>query len=76
MMSTAFTSWLGMTRLITTMPAPFATFASCSRDISVPVALINERDYLVRKRDAVQEELSKAKRALEEFKRSKTYLSI
>jgi hypothetical protein len=67
------------------MPCPFCVqenasealvCASCSRDISVPVALINERDDLVRKREAVREELSKAKRALEEFKRSKTYRSI
>jgi hypothetical protein len=45
--------------------------ASCSRDIAVPVSLLNERDDLVRKRDTVREELSKAKRALEEFKRDK-----
>ena len=45
--------------------------ASCSRDIAVPVALLGERDELARKRDAVREELSKAKRALEEFKRDK-----
>ena len=43
--------------------------ASCSRDIAVPVSLLNERDELARKRDAVREELSKAKRALEELKR-------
>jgi hypothetical protein len=47
--------------------------ASCSRDIAVPVSLIAERDDLVRKRDAMREELSKTKRALEEFKRSKKY---
>jgi hypothetical protein len=47
--------------------------ASCSRDIAVPVSLIDERDDLVRKRDAAREELSKAKRALEELKRSKKY---
>ena len=47
--------------------------ASCSRDIAVPVSLIDERNDLVRKRDAVREELSKAKRALEELKRSKKY---
>jgi hypothetical protein len=47
--------------------------ASCSRDIAVPVSLIDEREDLVRKRDAVREELSKAKRALEELKRSKKY---
>jgi len=47
--------------------------ASCSRDIAVPVSLIDERNDLVRKRDAVREDLSKAKRALEELKRSKKY---
>jgi hypothetical protein len=45
--------------------------ASCSRDVAVPVSLLNERDELARKRDAVREELSKAKRALEQFKRGK-----
>lgn len=50
--------------------------AACSRDIAVPVALIKERDDLVRKRDALREELSKAKRALEEFKRSKKYRPV
>lgn len=45
--------------------------ASCSRDIAVPVSLLNERDELARKRDAVREELAKAKRALEDFKRGK-----
>jgi hypothetical protein len=67
------------------MPCPFCVqenasealvCASCSRDISVPASLIDERDDLVRKRDAMQEELSKAKRALEEFKRGKTHRSI
>jgi hypothetical protein len=50
--------------------------AACSRDIAVPVSLIKERDDLVRKRDAVREELSKAKRALEELKRSKKYRPV
>ena len=45
--------------------------ASCLRDIAVPVSLLNERDELARKRDAVREELSNAKRALEQFKRGK-----
>jgi hypothetical protein len=43
------------------------------RDIAVPVSLIDERDDLVRKCDAVREELSKAKRALDELKRNKKY---
>jgi hypothetical protein len=45
--------------------------ASCSRDIAVPASLLRERDELARKRDAVREELSKAKRALEGFKRGR-----
>jgi len=45
--------------------------ASCTRDIAVPMSLLNERDELARKCDAVRDELSKAKRALEEFKRGK-----
>lgn len=43
--------------------------ASCSRDIAVPVSLLNERDELARTRDAVREELARAKRALQEFRR-------
>jgi hypothetical protein len=50
--------------------------ASCSRDIAVPASLIEERNHLVRKRDAVREELSKAKLALDELKRSKKYRSV
>jgi predicted ribonuclease YlaK len=42
--------------------------ANCSRDVSVPVSLINERDNLIRKRDALREELSNAKRALEDLR--------
>lgn len=47
--------------------------SSCSRDIAPPVSLTDERDDLVRKRDAVREELSKAKRALEELELNKKY---
>jgi hypothetical protein len=47
--------------------------ASCSRDIAVPVSLTDERDDLLRKRDAAREELSKARRSLEELKRRKKY---
>jgi hypothetical protein len=46
---------------------------SCSRDIAVPASLLNERDDLMRKRDVAREELSKAKRALEELRRGKRY---
>jgi hypothetical protein len=44
---------------------------SCARDIAVPVSLIDERDDLVRKRDAVRRELVVAKRELESLKRGK-----
>jgi len=46
--------------------------ASCSRDIAVPVSLLEERDQLARKRDTVREELSRAKHALETYKRGRT----
>jgi len=44
---------------------------SCARDIAVPVSLIDERDDLLRKRDAAREELLAAKRELESLKRGK-----
>jgi hypothetical protein len=45
--------------------------ATCSRDIAVPATLLAERDDLCRKRDAAREELSSAKRELEELKHKK-----
>jgi hypothetical protein len=45
--------------------------AACSRDIAVPASLLAERDDLCRKRDAAREELSGAKRELEELKHKK-----
>jgi len=50
--------------------------ANCSRDIVVPASLIRERDELLRKRDAVREELSNAKRALEDLRRGKRHRSV
>jgi hypothetical protein len=47
--------------------------ASCSRDIAVPASLLAERDDLCRKRDAAREELSRAKRELEELNRGKKF---
>jgi hypothetical protein len=47
--------------------------ATCSRDIAVPASLLAERDDLCRKRDAAKEELSRAKRELEELKRVKKF---
>jgi hypothetical protein len=47
--------------------------ATCSRDIAIPASLVAERDDLCRKRDAVKEELSRAKRELEGLKRSKKF---
>lgn len=41
---------------------------SCCRDITVPASLIAERDSLIRKREAVREELSRAKADLEAYK--------
>ncbi len=41
---------------------------SCCRDITVPVSLLAERDDLIRKREAVREELSRAKAELESYK--------
>ncbi len=41
---------------------------SCCRDITIPASLLAERDDLVRKREAVREELSRAKAELEAFK--------
>jgi hypothetical protein len=46
---------------------------TCSRDIAVPASLIDERDELFRKRDVAREELSRAKRELEELKRNKKF---
>ncbi|THD56951.1 MAG: hypothetical protein E8A46_02300 [Bradyrhizobium sp.] len=44
---------------------------SCARDITVPKSLITERDDLTRKRDALQEELLRAKGEIERLKRDK-----
>jgi hypothetical protein len=45
--------------------------ASCSRDIAVPASLIAERDDLARKREAVRQELSEARGALEALRRDR-----
>jgi len=39
--------------------------ASCARDIAIPATLIAERDELVKKRDALCEELRTARKELE-----------
>jgi hypothetical protein len=49
---------------------------TCSRDIAVPAQLIDERNDLFRKRDAAREELSRARRELEEFRRDKKYRPV
>jgi hypothetical protein len=46
----------------------------CSRDIAVPASLTAERDDLARKRDAVREELMKARGELDALKRNKNRL--
>ena len=38
---------------------------ACSRDIAVPTTLLAERDDLIRKRDLIRTELSKAREELE-----------
>lgn len=45
--------------------------ASCARDIAVPAALIAERDDLLRKRDALREELKLARDEVEAIMRPK-----
>jgi hypothetical protein len=45
--------------------------ASCSRDIAVPLSLMTERDELVRKRDAIKEELLTANREILRLKGDK-----
>lgn len=42
---------------------------SCCRDITIPVSLVAERDDLIRKRDAVRDELVRAKAELEKYRR-------
>ena len=39
--------------------------STCSRDIAVPATLIAERDDLLRKRDVIRDELSRAQAELE-----------
>ena len=41
---------------------------SCCRDITIPASLLAERDGLIRKREAVRDELSRAKAELEMYK--------
>ncbi|MCX7308343.1 MAG: hypothetical protein NTZ72_10535 [Afipia sp.] len=41
---------------------------SCARDIAIPASLLAERDGLIRKREAVRDELSRAKAELESYK--------
>lgn len=43
--------------------------ASCARDIAVPLALIAERDDLLRKREELREELRQARDEVEAIKR-------
>jgi hypothetical protein len=46
--------------------APDALVCStCSRDVAVPATLIAERDELLRKRDSIRDELSRARAELE-----------
>jgi hypothetical protein len=45
--------------------------ASCARDIAIPATLIAERDDLLRKRDALRDELARARSELEMIRRRK-----
>jgi hypothetical protein len=38
---------------------------NCARDIAIPATLLAERDDLLRKRDALQEELRRARQEIE-----------
>ena len=49
---------------------------SCCRDITIPASLLAERDDLIRKREAVREELSRAKAELESFKIRKRQIAV
>jgi hypothetical protein len=42
--------------------------AACASDIAIPQALIDEHDDLVRKRDAMRDKLSHARRELDKFR--------
>jgi hypothetical protein len=41
--------------------------ASCARDIAIPASLIAERDELLRKREALRDELQTGRRELEKI---------
>lgn len=49
---------------------------SCARDIAVPESLIAERDELIRTRDKVRDELSRAKAELETYRRRRRRLAM
>lgn len=49
---------------------------SCARDIAIPASLLAERDGLIRKREAVREELSRAKAELETYKTRKDRIAV
>ena len=48
----------------------------CTRDIAVPASLMAERDDLARKRDAVREELTRARSELDALKRNQKPRSV
>ena len=45
---------------------------SCSRDIAVPATLIAERDDLLRKRDQLRDELTRAREEAQSIMRPRT----
>jgi hypothetical protein len=50
--------------------------SSCARDIAVPASLIAEREELVRKRDSVRGELTRARGELESLLRAKKHRPV
>jgi hypothetical protein len=54
---------------LASIPAKTLVCGSCGRDVAVPESSIAERDELIRKREQVREELSRAKSELEFFRR-------
>ena len=57
-------------------PSNALVCGSCARDIAIPPSLLAERDDLLRKRDAVREELSGIQAELERLKRRAKHRSV
>ena len=57
-------------------PSNALVCGSCARDIAIPPSLIAEREDLVRKRNAVREELSRIQTELDRLKRRAKHRSV